>query len=76
MSERLPVLKAKDLIRILQQEGFVLVRQKGSHATYKHPITQKRVTIPIHPGKDLKRGLLRGILNDLSWTPEEFIEKL
>lgn len=76
MSERLPVIKAKELIKILQQEGYVLARQKGSHATYKHPITQKRVTIPIHPGKDLKRGLLRGILNDLSWTPEEFIQKL
>jgi len=76
VSERLPVLKAKDLIRVLQKDGFVLAHQKGSHATYKHPITQKRVTIPIHPGKDLKRGLLRGILNDLNLTPEEFLKKL
>jgi predicted RNA binding protein YcfA (HicA-like mRNA interferase family) len=76
MSERLPTLKAKDLIRLLQREGYVLVHQKGSHATYKHPATQRRVTVPIHPGQDLKRGLLRGILNDLNLTPEEFIKKL
>ena len=76
MSERLPVLKVKDLVRVLQKDGFVLAHQKGSHATYKHPVSQKRVTIPIHPGKDLKRGLLRGILGDLSLTPEEFLKKL
>jgi len=76
VSERLPTLKAKDLVRVLQKDGFVLVHQKGSHATYKHPVSQKRVTIPIHPGKDLKRGLLRGILNDLNLAPEEFLKKL
>ena len=76
MSERLPAIKAKDLIRILQKDGFVLVHQKGSHATFKHPTTQKRVTIPIHPGRDLKRGLLKGILNDLNLTNEAFLKKL
>ncbi|MBI4357914.1 MAG: type II toxin-antitoxin system HicA family toxin [Candidatus Omnitrophica bacterium] len=76
MSERLPSLKAKDLIRLLQKDGFLLVHQKGSHATYKHPLTQKRVTVPIHPGRDLKRGLLKGILNDLNMTNEEFVKKL
>ena len=76
MSERLPTFKAKDLIRVLQKDGFVLAHQKGSHATYKHPVTQKRVTIPVHPGKDLKRGLLRGILNDLKLTPQEFLKKI
>ena len=76
MSERLPALKANDLIRVLKKDGFILVHQKGSHATYKHPATQKRVTIPIHPGKDLKRGLLKGILNDLNLTNEEFLGKL
>ncbi len=76
MSERLPTIKAKDLIRVLQRESYVLTHQKGSHATYKHPVTQRRVTVPIHPGQDLKRSLLRGILNDLNMTPEEFIKKL
>ena len=76
MSERLPSLKAKELVKVLQKDGFLLAHQKGSHATYKHPLTQKRVTIPIHPGHDLKRGLVKGILNDLNLTNEEFIKKL
>lgn len=76
MSKRLPVVKAKDLIAVLKKDGFELVHQKGSHATFKNSLTQKRVTIPIHPGHDLKRGLLKGILNDLNMTNEEFIAKL
>ena len=62
MSDRLPIIKAKDLIRILQREGYVLAYQKGSHATFKQTGTHRRVTVPVHPGQDLKRGLLRGIL--------------
>ena len=76
MSELLPTIKANDLIRILKKDGFIMVHQKGSHATFKHPSAQKRVTIPIHPGKDLKRGLLKGILNDLNLTNEEFLTRL
>lgn len=76
MSERLPALKAKDLVRFLERNGFIRVHQKGSHATYKHPVTRQRVTVPIHSGKDLKRGLLKGILNDLNLTSEEFLKKL
>ncbi len=33
----LPVLKAGRLIRLLEQLGFELVRQKGSHARLRHP---------------------------------------
>jgi len=76
MSERFPTLKAKELVKFLQKDGFELSHQKGSHATYKHPVTQKRVTIPIHSGKDLKKGLLKGILNDLGLSSEEFLKKL
>ena len=76
MSERLPALKARDLVRVLSKDGFILSHQKGSHATYKHPVTQKRVTVPIHQGRDLKRGLLKGILNELRWSNEEFLRKL
>jgi len=76
MTERLPVLKAKELVRILQKDGFVFAHQKGSHATYKHTVTKKRITIPMHPGKDLKRGLVKGILNELGLSTDEFLKKL
>jgi len=76
MSEKLPAFKAKELVQFLKREGFLLAHQKGSHATFKHPVTQKRITVPIHPGKDLKRGLLKGILNDLNLSNVEFLDRL
>lgn len=70
---KLPVVKARELIKVLKKLGFVKTHQVGSHAQFKHP-NGKKVTIPIHPGKDLKRGLLRGILKDLEISVEEFIK--
>jgi len=66
---RLPVLDANDLIHALQRAGFEQVRQKGSHARFKHA-DGRVVTIPIHPGKEIGRGLLRKILRDTEWTIE------
>lgn len=72
---RLPQLKARDLVRILHQLGFVYVRQKGSHAFYKHPMTKHSTLVPIHPGEDIGRGLLRAIMNEANISREDF-EKL
>jgi len=51
----------KELIRILEQKGFVLKRTKGSHRIYNHPLTKNRVIIPMH-NKDLPKGTFYAIL--------------
>lgn len=71
---RLPVLKARQLVKILKKLGFKLVRQKGSHAFFSHPDGRTTV-VPIHPSKDLGKGLLGSILDDIQVSPQEF-EKL
>ena len=42
--------------------GFVEVRQKGSHLILFNDVTGRRVTIPMHKGKDIKKPLLRKII--------------
>ena len=76
MSPKLPALTAKELARIAKQLGFELRRQKGSHAIYVRPSDNRRVVIPMHSGKDLKQKTLRGIVNDLGVTAEEFLNLL
>ncbi|KAI3590224.1 Uncharacterized protein D9X30_4832 [Cupriavidus sp. U2] len=49
------------LIRLLEREGWRLVRCKGSHLTYKHPSRAQIVTVP-HPKKDLPTGTVRSIM--------------
>jgi predicted RNA binding protein YcfA (HicA-like mRNA interferase family) len=55
----------------LQRAGFNKIRQKGSHIRLRHP-DGRVVTVPIHGGKDISRGLLRKIIRDAEWSVEDF----
>ena len=46
----------KDMVNTLLKNGFVKTRQKGSHAMFKNPKTNRQVTVPMH-SKDLAKGL-------------------
>lgn len=54
-------VRVRDVIRLLESNGWVLVRQKGSHKSFRHPDNPSVITVPDHPG-DLKPGTLRDIL--------------
>ena len=57
--------------------GFVVDRIKGSHHIVEHPDDKtKRTTVPVHKGKDIKRGLLRKIIEDVGMTEDEFVALL
>jgi predicted RNA binding protein YcfA (HicA-like mRNA interferase family) len=73
MSKRLPALTAKQLIRFLKEQGFIEDRQSGSHLTLKHPTKHRTVTIPVHTGTDIGKGLLRKILTDAGYSLDEFL---
>jgi predicted RNA binding protein YcfA (HicA-like mRNA interferase family) len=47
---------------MLQEDGWFLVRTKGSHNQYKHSVKSGLVTIPGRPGDDLAPGTLNSIL--------------
>lgn len=55
-------LNPKYLIKILEQYGFVFKRSKGSHRLYHNALTDKTVIVPVHGGKDLKKGTFLAIL--------------
>jgi len=74
MGAKLPAITAKKLVRFLKKRGFEEDRQKGSHLTLINRITRRIVTIPVHTGTDLGRGLLQKILAAAGFTPEDFNE--
>jgi predicted RNA binding protein YcfA (HicA-like mRNA interferase family) len=61
---KLPALTAEKLIKVLEKDGFVFIRQKGSHRFYEKLLDGERVLIPVpvHPGRILKKGTLHHIL--------------
>jgi len=60
----------RELRRLLEQAGFVFTRQSGSHAIFKHPVSGKRVVLPIH-GRDIPTGTLYAILKDAGLKPQK-----
>jgi predicted RNA binding protein YcfA (HicA-like mRNA interferase family) len=77
MTQRLPALKASDVIRALQRGGFFVSRTSGSHCRLIHSTDPARkVTVPIHASRDLKRGTLRAIIAQAGLTVAEFTELL
>jgi predicted RNA binding protein YcfA (HicA-like mRNA interferase family) len=74
---RLPSLRAREVIRALQNAGFSIVRTSGSHYRLVHDTDSTRqTTVPVHKGKDLPRGTLRGIIEQAGLAVEEFIDLL
>lgn len=55
-------MKPKELIKILQKNGFLFVRQSGSHSIYKKS-EDIMVVVPIH-NRDIPKGTLNGIIKD------------
>jgi predicted RNA binding protein YcfA (HicA-like mRNA interferase family) len=58
---KLPVLKPKEIVKILKRNGFQELRQIGSHLHLYHPDSKLRVTVPMH-NKELKRKTLASII--------------
>jgi len=54
-------MKSKEIISLIESDGWVKHAQKGSHCQFKHPIKKGKVTVP-HPKKDLPIKTVRSIL--------------
>ena len=72
---KVPILPYDQVIRALQRDGWVVVRQKGTHdRIQKHTPTETlKLTIPAH--RPIKRSTLSHILKQAKLTVVEF-EKL
>jgi len=55
------IMNSRDLIKLVEKDGWFKVAQKGSHTQFKHKTKKGRVTIP-HPKKDLPIGTTKSIL--------------
>jgi len=63
VSDKLPRLRARDIIRVLERLGFSLSRQSGSHKIYQNA-EGKRVTVPFHGDTILHPKVLKSIMQD------------
>ena len=73
MNGKLPLFDAKEVIKILNKMGFEVIRQRGSHIYMKHKDGRCTV-VPMHAGRDIGRGLLKRILNEIDMSREDFLK--
>lgn len=54
-------MKVSDIIRMLEREGWVLIKTRGSHRQYKHPTKPGKVTVSGKPSQDVMIETLKSI---------------
>ncbi len=69
---KLPALKPREVIGILQRAGFEIDHTTGSHYIMRHQARPGRIVVPYHHA-DIKVGLLRAIIKQSDLTQEEFL---
>ena len=76
MSRHLPSVSGRKLVRILVRDGFIVLRQKGSHVSLEKRVADKywRTVVPLH--KEIRPGTLNDILNQSGLTKEQLLERL
>ncbi|HEX2094499.1 MAG TPA: type II toxin-antitoxin system HicA family toxin [Longimicrobiaceae bacterium] len=62
-------MKVKEVVRMLERDGWYLVRTRGSHHQYKHPARPGLVTVPGNPNDELAPGTLNSILKQAGMKP-------
>ena len=70
MSGSVPVLKAREVVALLERLGFVEARQRGSHRPHRHA-DGRGTTVPFHGSRDMSGTRLRKIARDIGSTVEE-----
>ncbi|HCY75287.1 MAG TPA: hypothetical protein DHV28_05155 [Ignavibacteriales bacterium] len=69
---KLRVLSGKDVCKILMQNGFVEIRQKGSHIIMQKKVENSTITIPIPNHFEIKIGTLQSIIRQSKLSKERF----
>lgn len=55
-------MKVKEIIKLIEEDGWVFVSQSGSHRKFRHPTKDGHVIVPGKPSSDLKEGTQKAIL--------------
>jgi predicted RNA binding protein YcfA (HicA-like mRNA interferase family) len=66
-------MKIREVIKLLESDGWLLVTTKGSHRQYKHPTKPGRVTVPGKLGDDIAPGTFGSILKQSGLKIERYL---
>lgn len=73
---KLPILSAKEIIKILTKTGFHYSRQKGSHIVMVKFVSYRKIIVVVPNHKEIDPGTLLSIIGQSNMTKEEFFKNL
>lgn len=76
MSDKLPRVRADQVLRALRRAGWFEHHRRGSHVYLRHPDRPGQVTIPVHRGRDLLPKTLAIVIEQADMSAEELRELL
>jgi predicted RNA binding protein YcfA (HicA-like mRNA interferase family) len=57
-------MKSGELVRLLKRDGWVVIRQSGSHMMMEHPTKKGQIVCPSHGSHEIGKGLENKIRKD------------
>lgn len=73
---RLPIASGNDIVKALEKEGFVFIRQHGSHIVLQKKVHNGSITVVVPNHKELALGTLKSILKKSGISTERLVELL
>jgi predicted RNA binding protein YcfA (HicA-like mRNA interferase family) len=72
---KLPAVKPRELVKFLEERGFVLDHISGSHFIYYHTASKRRAVVPRHT-RDIPKGTLLSLLKEAGFSRNELMDFL
>jgi predicted RNA binding protein YcfA (HicA-like mRNA interferase family) len=72
MTTKLPSVRSRQVIRFLEENGFVLDHTSGSHFIFYQASSRRRAVVPRH-NRDIPKGTLMSLLREAGFSREELI---
>ncbi len=71
---RMGSYNGEEVVRAFQRAGWRITRQRSSHVILEKEGHEATLSVPVHKGKNIKRGTLRDLIKDAKMSVDEFLE--
>ena len=72
--KRLGIYTGEQVVKAFIRAGWKITRQRGSHVILEKEGYEATLSVPVHKGKNVKRGTLRDLIKDANMAIDEFVE--
>jgi predicted RNA binding protein YcfA (HicA-like mRNA interferase family) len=73
---RLGSYTGQEVVKAFQKAGWRITRQRSSHVILEKEGQEATLSVPVHKGRNVKRGTLRDLIRDAGMSVDQFLENI